>query len=83
MSETVMTEPTPTPDARRDRIRRRRRNGFRNHLLIYFAVMVVLIPVNLLVFPGQPWVLLPMVGWAGPLAIHAAWVMELFGPPRA
>ena len=41
--------------------------------------MVVLVPVNALVTPATPWFLLPMVLWGAPLAVHAAWTMELFG----
>ena len=64
-------------------IRRRRRRGLLNHMIAYFAVMVVLVPVNLLTTPENPWVVLPMVAWGAPLAVHAAWAMELFGKPKA
>ncbi len=57
---------------------RRRLAGFRNHLLAYFAVMVVAVPVNFLVAPGFPWFLFPMVGWGAVLGLHAAWAMGLF-----
>ena len=65
-------------EATRNR-RNRRRRGLLNHLIAYFAVMVVLVPVNALVTPAAPWFLLPMVAWGAPLAVHAAWAMELFG----
>jgi hypothetical protein len=52
-------------------------------MIAYFAVMVVLVPVNLLTTPENPWVVLPMVAWGAPLAVHAAWAMELFGKPKA
>ena len=64
--------------AARDR-RLKRRRGFLNHLIAYFAVMVVLVPVNAMVTPETPWFLVPMVVWGAPLAVHAAWTMELFG----
>ena len=66
------------PAEARDR-RLKRRRGFLNHLIAYFAVMVVLVPVNAMVTPATPWFLLPMVLWGAPLAVHAAWTMELFG----
>ena len=64
-------------------VRRRRRRGFLNHLIGYFAVMIVLVPVNMLTTPENPWFLLALVGWGAPLAVHAAWMMELFGRPNA
>lgn len=76
--------PGESPDpARLMAVRRRRRRQFLTHLLAYFAVMVVLVPLNATVSPDRPWFLLPMVGWGAPLAIHAAWVVELFGRPKA
>jgi len=63
-------------------IRRRRRKGLLNHLIAYFAAMVVLVPVNVLTTPETPWFLFVMVAWGAPLAVHVAWVMELFGPPK-
>jgi 2TM domain-containing protein len=53
--------------------------GFRIHLLAYFAVMAVLVVVNLATGPANPWFVWPMVGWGGVLAIHAAYAMGLFG----
>ena len=60
-----------------DRRGRRRLRGFLNHLIGYFAVMVVLVPVNLYVAPETPWFLAPMVGWGAALAVHAAYAMGL------
>ncbi len=48
------------------------------HLLGYFMVMVVLVPLNYFVSPENPWFVLPMVGWGSVLALHVAWVMGLF-----
>ena len=64
----------PDPLAQRRRLR-----GFGNHLLAYFAVMVVLVPLNVFTAPDTPWFLFPLVGWGAPLALHAAWAMGLFG----
>ena len=55
-----------------------RLRGLKRHLLAYFAVMVVLVLVNLLATPGRIWFVLPMVGWGPVLAIHTAWAMGLF-----
>ncbi len=57
----------------------RRLRGFRIHLLAYFAVMAVLVVVNLATGPANPWFVWPMVGWGGVLAVHAAYAMGLFG----
>ena len=56
----------------------RRLRGFVGHLLGYFTAMVVIVPLNLYFMPGDPWFVLPMVGWGGALALHAAHVMGFF-----
>jgi hypothetical protein len=58
---------------------KRRLAGFRIHLLVYVAGLVVLVVVNFLVTPDLPWFVLPMVGWGAALAVHVAYVMGLFG----
>ena len=63
----------------REQVGRRRLRGFRNHLIGYFAVMIVLVAVNFMLTPGNPWFVWPMVGWGGVLALHVAYVMGLFG----
>jgi len=45
--------------------------------MIYIVVMTVIVPVNLLTTPENPWFVLPLVGWGTPLAFHAAWAMGL------
>ena len=57
---------------------RNRLRGFKIHLMVYFAVMIVVVPVNLLATPDTPWFVWPMVGWGAVLAIHTAWTMGLF-----
>lgn len=57
----------------------RRLRGFAIHLLIYFGAMIVLVPVNLFVYTGTLWVVLPMVGWGSVLAVHVAYLLGLFG----
>jgi hypothetical protein len=60
-----------------DRARRRLR-AFIIHLVIYFATMTVLLPINFIYTPRSPWILFLVVGWGAPLALHAAWAMGLF-----
>lgn len=76
-----MTLPeSPQGDASQDdAVRRRRLRGFLNHLIAYFVVMVVLVPVNAMLDPGYPWFLFPLVAWGAPLAVHAAYVMGWWG----
>ncbi len=57
---------------------RKRLRGFGLHLMGYFAVMIVLVPINFMTTPDEPWFVLPMVGWGSVLALHVAWVMGLF-----
>ena len=61
---------------------RRRLRGFIIHLMIYFAAMAVLLPVNFIIAPDQPWSLFPLVGWGAPLALHAAWALGLLDTLR-
>jgi 2TM domain-containing protein len=61
---------------------RLRLRAFGYHLIGYFAVLVVLVPINVLTTPENPWFVLPMVGWSAFLAIHAAYAMNLFGRLR-
>jgi hypothetical protein len=56
-----------------------RLKAFGVHLALYFAVMVILVPVNFYLTPDNPWFVLPMVGWGSVLAVHAAHAMGLFG----
>ena len=65
-----------TDDQRRERAKRRLR-VFGFHLMCYMVVMTVLIPVNLLTMPENPWFVFPLVAWGAPLAIHVAWAMGL------
>ncbi|NQW01903.1 MAG: 2TM domain-containing protein [Rhodospirillales bacterium] len=57
----------------------RRLKGFALHLLAYFVVMIILVPVNLFVFPDTVWFVLPLVGWGSVLAAHVAYILGLFG----
>jgi hypothetical protein len=57
---------------------RRRLRGFLWHLLAYVAVIAVCAAINHMTNPGNPWFLLPLVGWGSVLALHVAYVMGLF-----
>jgi hypothetical protein len=59
-----------------------RLRGFLTHLIVYFAVMIVLVAVNFFAMPERPWFVWPLAAWMAPLAIHAAYAMHLFGKPR-
>ncbi|WP_035691479.1 2TM domain-containing protein [Azospirillum halopraeferens] len=65
------------PPPARDPAARQRLRGFLNHLIAYFAVMVVVVPINAATTPQTPWFLFLLVGWGAPLAIHAAYAMGL------
>jgi hypothetical protein len=45
--------------------------GFRLHLIIYVAVNVLLLVVNLLTSPDKLWFYWPLLGWGIGLAGHA------------
>jgi len=72
--------PTEAVDTRDDAVEcaRRRLRGFSWHLIGYFAAMLVILPANLILAPQSAWVVLPLVGWGGVLAIHVAYAMGLF-----
>jgi hypothetical protein len=73
-----LARPNDTEDERAERARRRR-NGFALHLAAYFALIALVVPLNLfLIAPDTPWFLLPMVGWGAVLAVHCAFAMGLF-----
>lgn len=69
-----------TDDERRAQLDRQRRRlrGFGYHLIGYFTVMIVLVPLNMITDPQRPWFVLPMVGWGAVLGLHAAFAMSLF-----
>lgn len=56
----------------------RRLRGFGLHLAGYFVIMIAAVGLNFWLTPDRMWFVLPMVGWGGVLAIHAAYAMGLF-----
>ena len=58
---------------------KRRLKGFGVHLALYFGIMAVLLAVNFLYWPDNPWFVYPMVGWGSVLGLHAGYAMGLFG----
>ena len=70
--------PIADEDPERAAAARRRLIWFGLHLVAYFLVMLVLVPLNFWMSPGELWVLLPLVGWGSVLALHVAYVMGLF-----
>jgi hypothetical protein len=57
----------------------RRLKGFSLHILWYFLIMFILVPLNIFVYNSLIWFVFPLVGWGSVLAIHAALVLGLFG----
>ena len=58
---------------------RRRLKVFALHIFGYFIVMIILLPLNIFVYNSLIWFIFPMVAWGSVLAIHAAFVLGLFG----
>jgi hypothetical protein len=67
-------QPAPASDPRL--------RGFLIHLFAYFAVMVVLVVVNVTAGSQAPWFIWPAIAWMAPLALHAAYAMGLFDRMR-
>ena len=63
-----MTDQTPYERARK---RATTKLGFYKHFAVYFAVMLLLIAINLITAPGNQWYVWPMMGWGLAVAIHA------------
>lgn len=68
------------PPTATDERRARRMRGFRLHVILFMAALLVMIAANFVLMPSYPWWILFAVGWGAPLAVHCAYAMELFGP---
>ena len=44
--------------------------GFLVHAVVYAAVMVLLVVINLLTSPGTMWFIWPLIGWGFAVALH-------------
>lgn len=64
-------------DPRADKIRK-----FRLHAILFLAVLVVMIPVNFIVSPGNPWWMYFAFAWALPLFAHWLYAREIVGARR-
>ena len=70
-----MTEPGERREAGR-------LHGFQIHVLVFALAAVGLALVLLLLGGGWHWIVLLIVAWGAPLAIHCAYAMGLFGRNR-
>jgi len=61
-------------DPRADKLRR-----FRLHAMVFVAVLMLAIAVNVLTNPAYPWWMWLATVWALPLAAHWAWSREIIG----
>ena len=59
--------------------RARRVRSLRLHIIVALGVLLVLIPLNFLTTPRNPWWIYVLMAWLPLVAIHTAWAMELFG----
>lgn len=57
---------------------RARQRGLALHFAGYIILVTGLFAINFFWLKGEPWFVLPMVGWGSVLALHVAWVMGLF-----
>lgn len=65
-------------DDQADARARHRQRSLALHFAGYIIVVSGLFAINFLWLKGEPWFVLPMVGWGSVLALHVAWVMGLF-----
>lgn len=73
-----------TDDERRQAARRKVQSlkGFYRHLMIYAAVNIGLLAINLITSPDTLWFYWPLLGWGIGLSFHALQVfrpVQLFG----
>ena len=59
--------------------KQRRARSVRKHVIAALAVLLVLIPVNFVVSPRNPWWMWVLVVWMPLIALHTAWAMGLLG----
>lgn len=73
-----MQDQQPDHEEQADARARQRQRGLALHFAGYIIIVSGLFVINFLWLKGEPWFVLPMVGWGSVLALHVAWVMGLF-----
>ena len=53
--------------------------GFYVHAVVFVAVMMLLLVVNIVTSPGTLWFIWPLMGWGFAVALHGARVFLLSG----
>lgn len=53
------------------RARAEAKYGFYRHVVVYAAVMLLLLVINLITFSGTFWFIWPFLGWGVAIALHA------------
>jgi hypothetical protein len=66
-----------TSDPRAEKIRK-----FRLHAILFLAALVIMIPVNFVVSPANPWWMYFAFAWALPLFAHWLYAQEIVGGRR-
>lgn len=66
-----------TGDYERARGRAEAKYGVFVHAVVYAAVMLLLVVINLLTSPGTIWFIWPLIGWGFAVALHGARVFLL------
>lgn len=64
-------------DYARARERAEAKYGFLVHAVVYAAVMLLLLIINLLTSPGTLWFIWPLLGWGLAVVLHGARVFLL------
>jgi len=61
----------------RARGRAQAKYGFFVHAVVYVAIMVLLVVINMLTSPATLWFIWPLIGWGLAVALHGARVFLL------
>ena len=64
-------------DYAKARARAEAKYGFLVHAVVYAAVILLLLIINLLTSPGNLWVIWPLLGWGLAVTLHGARVFLL------
>ena len=64
-------------DNSKARARAEAKYGFFVHAVVYAAVMLLLVIINLVTAPGTLWFVWPLIGWGFAVALHGARVFLL------